>query len=318
MPHSILIVNPRASKVRAATSLEPLLQTAVAALTDRDGTPPEVVTPGDGDATEALVRQALADHGSALASVVALGGDGTARAVGAALAGSGVPLGILPGGTGNILAGVLGIPGGLPQAVELLRVARPRAIDLADVTVEHADRPAGAPPVRTVSAIGCGIGFDARLMATTTGESKARWGRVAYLFQAVHLASSVGIVPYHLVIDGRPIETEASIAMVTNMGDMVPGLVRPRFPAIPDDGLLDVFVVGARHALEGIRGLADQLLRTGTGGGPGSRTLRFRCHSARLDSTPPEPIQVDGDAWGIGAIEATVRPGTLRVLVPPS
>jgi diacylglycerol kinase family enzyme len=104
--------------------------------------------------------------------------------------------------------------------------------------------------------------------------------------------------------------------MITNMGDMVPGVIRPRFPAIPDDGLLDVFVVGARHALEAIAGLADQLLRTGTGGGPGSRTLRFRCHSARLASTPPEPIQVDGDPWGEGAIEAVVRPGALVMLVP--
>jgi diacylglycerol kinase family enzyme len=167
-----------------------------------------------------------------------------------------------------------------------------------------------------VSAIGCGIGFDARLMATTHPASKARWGRIAYLLQAVTLARSIDVVPYHLVIDGRPIEVDASVAMVTNMGEMVPGVVRPRFPAVPDDGLLDVFVVGARDALEGIRGLADQLLRTGTGGGPGSRTLRFRCHSARLDSTPPEPIQVDGDAWGLGALEVVVRPGALRVLVP--
>jgi diacylglycerol kinase family enzyme len=253
-----------------------------------------------------------------LATVVGLGGDGTQRSIAAALAGSGVPLGILPGGTGNILAGVLGIPSRIEAAADLLRVARPRDIDLAEVAIEIADRPAGTPLVRTISAIGCGIGFDARLMATTQGASKARWGRIAYLIQAVRLASDVGTVPYHLVVDGRAIEVDASIAMVTNMGDLVPGLVRPRLPAVPDDGLLDVFVVGARDPLEGIRGLADQLLRTGTGGGPGSRTLRFRCRSARLASTPAEPIQVDGDPCGVGALEAVVRPGALRVLVPPA
>ncbi len=315
-PRSILIVNPRASRVRAAGDVDALVGVASVSLAARDGRAPDVVTPGDADATASLLRDLLARDREALASVVVLGGDGTVRAAGAVLAGTGVPLGILPGGTGNILAGVLGIPGRLEQAALSLRTARARDIDLADVVIEDADRPPGAPPLRTVSAIGCGIGFDARLMATTAGESKARWGRVAYLFQAVTLARSIGTVPYHLVIDGRPIETEASIAMVTNMGDMVPGLVRPRLPAIPDDGLLDVFVVGARDALEGLRGLADQLLRTGTGGGPGSRTLRFRCRSARLDSTPPEPIQVDGDPCGSGAIEVTIRPGALRVLVP--
>lgn len=317
MPHSLLIINARASRVRAVASVEPVISAAVAALTERDGAPPEVLAPDSVDATEALIRDALAGPPGELGSVVVLGGDGTVRAAGDALAGSGVPVGILPGGTGNILAGVMGIPSSLHKAAELLRVAQPRAIDLADVLIEDAERPPGSPPVRTVSAIGCGIGFDARLMATTAGGSKARWGRIAYLFQAVSLARSIGSVPYHLVIDGRSIETEASVAMVTNMGDMVPGLVRPRFPAIPDDGLLDVFVVGARHALEGIQGLADQLLRTGIGGGPGSRTLRFRCRSARLESTPPEPIQVDGDPWGVGALEATIRPGALRVLVPP-
>lgn len=315
-PRSILVVNPGASRVRAGDDVDRVLAIATEALTRRDSAPPEVVTPADAEATDALVRGAVSRQPAEVASVVAFGGDGTVRGVAAVLAGTGVPLGILPGGTGNILAGVLGIPSRLSAAAELLAVARPRAIDLADVVIEDVTRPAGSPPMRTVSAIGCGIGFDARLMATTPRASKARWGRVAYLFQAVQLAGSIGSIPYHLVIDGRSIETEASIAMVTNMGDLVPGLVRPRFPAVPDDGHLDVFVVGARHALDGIRGLADQLLRTGTGGGPGSRTLRFRCRSARLDAMPAEPIQVDGDPCGTGALEATVRPGALRVLAP--
>ena len=302
--------------MRAAGDLDGPLRAAVAALTQRDGRPPEVVTPDEPGASETLIRDIVAQDHHDLASVVVVGGDGTVRAIGALLAGSDIPLGVVPGGTGNILAGVMGIPSDLEKAAAALRTARVRPIDLADVTIEHADASPDAALVRTVSAIGCGIGFDARLMATTHPESKARWGRIAYLFQAVTLARSIGIVPYHLVIDGREIETEASIAMVTNMGDVVPGVVRPRFPALPDDGLLDVFVVGASHALDGIRGLADQLLRTGTGGGPGSRTLRFRCHSARLASTPPEPIQVDGDPWGVGSLEAVIRPGALRVLVP--
>jgi diacylglycerol kinase family enzyme len=263
-----------------------------------------------------LLRDALASD-DAPGAVVAVGGDGTVRGIGTLLAGTGIPLGVLPAGTGNILAGVLGIPGDLERAAALLASARPRAIDLADVRIEEAGSPPGAAPIRTISAIGCGLGFDARLMLSTHPERKSRWGRIAYLFQAVTLAREIGVVPYHLVIDGRPIEVEASVAMVTNIGDIVPGVIRPRFPAIPDDGQLDVFVVGARHALEGIRGLADQLLRSGTGGGPGSRTLRFRCHTARIASTPPEPIQVDGDPYGFGTLEAAIRPGALHLLVPP-
>jgi diacylglycerol kinase family enzyme len=211
---------------------------------------------------------------------------------------------------------VLRIPAGLPDAIASLGTARPRSIDLGDVQLHTTDLAPGDPPGRTICAIGCGIGFDARLMATTEPAQKARFGRYAYFIQAFRLASTIGAVPYRITIDGRVIELEASIAMVTNVGDIIPGILRPRLPALPDDGQLDVFVVAAKGVVEGLRGLADQLTRTTLGGDHTTRTLRFRCHSARLESTPPEPIQVDGDTCGVGAIEVTVRPGALDVLVP--
>jgi diacylglycerol kinase family enzyme len=211
---------------------------------------------------------------------------------------------------------VLGIPKGLAGAIEALGRARPRSIDLGDVALYPADRPPDAEPERTICAIGCGIGFDARLMSTTGSDQKARFGRYAYFIQAARLAARIQATPYRLTIDGRVIELEASIAMVTNVGDLIPGVLKPRLPALPDDGQLDVFVVAARGVVEGLRGLTDQLTRTTLGGDADSRTLRFRCRSARLEATPPEPIQVDGDPCGSGTIEVEVRPGALQVLVP--
>ncbi len=147
-------------------------------------------------------------------------------------------------------------------------------------------------------------------MATTEAAHKARFGRYAYLFQAVRLASTLQAVPYRITIDGRVIELEATVAMVTNVGDLVPGVVRPRLPALPDDGQLDLFVVAAKGVVDGYPGTRRPPDRgPAVGGDADSRTLRFRCHSARLESTPPEPIQVDGDPCGIGALEVIVRPG---------
>ncbi len=291
-----------------------MLPDIVEALKRRDGVPPEVVTPDGPSDVEGTVRDAV-DAG--VASVVGLGGDGTQRAIATALSGTDVPLGILPAGTGNILGGVLGVPTRLDAAIQSLATARPRTIDLGDVAMYQTDLPEGAPPVRTICAIGCGIGFDARLMATTQASHKARFGRYAYLFQAIRLASGIDAVPFRITIDGQLIELEASVAMITNVGDLVPGLIRPRLPALPDDGQLDLFVVAARGVVDGILGLTEHLLRTRIGGDAHSRTLRFRCRSARLESTPPEPIQVDGDPCGTGAIEVVVRPGALKVLVPP-
>ena len=313
MPASLVIVNPHASRIRAAGGGAALLPSITAALTRRDGVPPEVVTPAGADDVARHVREAVR---LGLASVVGLGGDGTQRAIATVLSGTDVPLGILPGGTGNILGGVLGVPTGLREAIESLASARPRRIDLGDVALYTTDLEPGMPPAYTICAIGCGIGFDARLMATTEGAHKARFGRYAYLFQAIRLASTLQAVPYRITIDGRVIELEATVAMVTNVGDLIPGVLRPRLPALPDDGQLDLFVVAAKGVVEGLRGLADHLTRTSVGGDEASRTLRFRCHSARLESTPPEPIQVDGDPCGIGSLEVTVLPGALQVLTP--
>ncbi len=313
MPSSLVIVNPRASRIRDDRAAADLLPAIVDVLTRRDGGAPEVVTPSS---AEAVVGHARAAVDRSAPSVVGLGGDGTQRAIASVLGGTDVPLGILPGGTGNILGGVLGIPTSLRDAISALGTSRRRAIDLGDVRLFTTDLGPGAPPTRTICAIGCGIGFDARLMSTTESAHKARFGRYAYLFQAIRLASSIQAVPYRITIDDRVIELDASIAMVTNVGDLIPGVLRPRLPAIPDDGQLDVFVVAARGVIDGLRGLATQLMRTTMGGDAGSGTLRFRCHAARLESTPPEPIQVDGDPVGTGALEVHVRPGALQVLVP--
>ena len=125
-------------------------------------------------------------------------------------------------------------------------------------------------------AIGCGAGFDARVMATTPAHLKRRFGKSAYFAQAIRLALEIEAVPFRITVDGQVIETDASIALIANMGELVPGLVGPRLPIIPDDGLLDLIVVGARGPLHGMKGLIDQLFRTHLGGGSGSDSLRVR------------------------------------------
>jgi diacylglycerol kinase family enzyme len=186
-------------------------------------------------------------------------------------------------------------------------------VDLGVATIEPAD---GQPHSRHAFTIGCGIGFDARVMLTTPPELKRRLGRAAYFAQAAWLAARIGAVPYRVTIDGEAFETDASIAMANTMGELVPGVIGPRLPIVPDDGLLDVFVVGAKGPIAGVRALIDHLRRTELGENTGLNTLRVRARRVRLESTPPEPIQVDGDAFNPGAIEAQVLPGALAVLVP--
>ena len=158
--------------------------------------------PGTGQAVEALRHQPRV--------VVAAGGDGTVRAVAAAMAHSGVPLGLLPLGTGNLLARNLGLPLEQEAAVEVILGSTSRPMDIAWLSVddvyEEADRPAegtllgeavgsdvGLYPRGVVAAAAgeyaylviAGIGFDGETMAQTRPQLKEKVGWSAYVFAAL-------------------------------------------------------------------------------------------------------------------------------------
>jgi diacylglycerol kinase family enzyme len=305
---SLVIVNPNASQARDASTRAVLISGACAALEQRDGVAPLIVeTAAEGD-TRPLVEDALA---TGVAAVVGVGGDGTLRDIAELLVGSGVPMGIVPAGTGNQLAAVLAVPAQPSAAASALATARSRTIDLGRVTLQLVDQPARSG----VFTIGCGAGFDARLMATTPRDLKQRIGKAAYFVQALKLAASVDVVPYRVTVDGQAFETEASVALVGNMGQLVPGLLDLRMPILPDDGLLDLIVVGARGPIHGMKGLVDQLLRTSLGG-EGTDSVRVRGRQISVEAASPEPLQVDGDYVGEGSLVAQVLPSALQVLVP--
>jgi diacylglycerol kinase (ATP) len=315
MPWTLAVINPNASRLRDPGARAAVADALRRVLRTRDGAEPQVVEPSDAAEAMAIAGHALRDGATA---VVGVGGDGTLKDLAEVLSGTGVPLGMVPGGTGNVLAGVLGVPGTLSGAVELLGAARPRTVDLGDVRIELDGGPDVAPEVRRMAfMVGAGIGFDARVMATTPVDWKRRLGRAAYFVQAAWLAARIGAVPYRVTVDGVTMEIDGSIALVTNFAELVPGVVRTRLPVVPDDGLFDVFVAGARNPVEGVRVLVDHLVRSDLGHDASLGTIRLRGRHVRLEALPHEPLQVDGDPLGPGALEATIRPGALRVLVRP-
>ena len=158
--------------------------------------------PGAGQAVEAVSRGA--------AVVIAAGGDGTVRAVAAGMAGSGVRMGILPVGTGNVLAGNLGLPDDPAAAMAVALGEYHRNVDLTWVRLDgveeasplpaegglvlaaHAARPLeagpgpnGAAPLPAPDEYACavvaGMGFDGRTMAGTHAALKKQFGWIAYV-----------------------------------------------------------------------------------------------------------------------------------------
>ena len=138
----------------------------------------------------AAIREASAAAVAAGSDLVVLaGGDGTVRDAVGPLAGTGIPVGIVPCGTGNLYATAVGIPRDLDHAIDAIRNGSPLPHDVGEVRLVPPavdGEPAGEPVV-TSFVVACGTGFDARLIAATSREAKRRYGVAAYFIAASRL-----------------------------------------------------------------------------------------------------------------------------------
>lgn len=312
---TLLLLNPAASRLRDPARRARLVA-AVQASAHLGGPTAEVVEAADPAELVTAARTGLA---AGVERVIVAGGDGTVVAVVAALAGSGVPVAVLPGGTGNILAGSIGIRGPVDRVPDLLRRSRARRIDVGDARWGAGDDAAGTRERARSSrlfGVGAGIGFDARVMAATTADQKRRLGRLSYFAVAVPQGLAIRNAACRLTVDGRVFETEAAVVLVTNCGELVPGRLGPLRPVVPDDGLLDVIVVRAGNPLAGIHGVIAALVRPVSSGGPGGPAWRALAREVHVETAVPEPVQVDGDFVGEGPLTAGLLPDPALILVP--
>lgn len=263
--------------------------------------PHVVATTADSPGTE----QARAAVAAGADLVLAWGGDGTVNAVAAGLAGTGVPLGILPAGTGNLLARNIGVPLGLRDAAKVALTGRDRAVDLLEL---------GLGGRVTTCSVMAGIGLDAVLIDAPEN-LKNVIGPTAYVVNGVralgHRTTRFGVA----IDGGRPHWYNAKSVLVVNVGGLVAGLdVAPE--AEVADGLLHVIVLPLGTPLDLARTAGDLALRR-------PRHDRSRRHfagrSVVIVSRETQPRQVDGDVIEDGRrLEARVRPGALVVRVPGS
>jgi YegS/Rv2252/BmrU family lipid kinase len=237
--------------------------------------------------------------------VIAAGGDGTVRVVCAELAGTGVPVGILPVGTGNLLVRNLGLPLDLSAAVRVALTGRDRALDLVRVEGDQlaTDR----------FAVMAGLGLDAAVVGEAPPKLKARMGWAAYVVSIVRNLSFPAVRVEIAVDDEPPVRRWVRTVLVGNVGTLHGGLsLLPN--ARPDDGLLDVVAVAPRR-LTDWPALAWRVVRRSRGQDERLRTWRGRRVVIRAEEACPR--QLDGDVIEFGhELRCEVEPGVLLVRVP--
>jgi len=264
--------------------------------------------PGRGMAGEAV------DAGCEI--VIAVGGDGTVRAVAESLAGTDVALGIVPQGTGNLLARNLEVPlDDIAAALDRISAGETRRIDLGWVRCDGGDERAFAVMV--------GFGVDAQMLVETDDDLKDRAGWLAYVEAMGRAMAGTEMTDVTLTVDDdEPREVRGHTLLIGNCG-MVQGGVRLLPDAVLDDGRVDLLLVSSDGPLQwldtvrsvvwdnGIRRLItgdDEAVSTNS-------TDHLTAERVRVELGAPLAFEVDGEEIGeVSSFEVRVQAGALQVL----
>jgi YegS/Rv2252/BmrU family lipid kinase len=256
------------------------------------------------------------EHGAGLAGnavaagarlVVACGGDGTVNEVASSLVGTGVALGVVPLGTGNLLATNLGIPTAIEDALAVLVDGDERRIDV------------GRVDGRIFLGM-TGMGLDAAMIADAPEGLKRRAGWAAYAVAAArHLNDRISAISVH--VDGRRTRHhDVSMLLIGNIGRLQAG-IEPLPGAEVDDGLLELAVIAPHGPLGWVRVMAA--LRRGHGHGhdgnsDASRSVyRDRGRRISVRARHPMPHEADGETLPAGTrLDVEVWHDALTIRVP--
>jgi diacylglycerol kinase family enzyme len=211
-----------------------------------------------------------------------------------------VPIGVLPGGTGNLIARVLGIPLSIDEAVDVLLEGDEARIDLGSIGGHR-------------FAFAAGVGVDAKMVETTTPVLKGRFGVLAYFWTGARAALRQDRFAVTATVDGVRHERMATMVMVANFGAVFRDLITLGPGIRQDDGLLDLCVFSPKGFRDSVR-ITLRLLRKDFRTDP--CMLYTAGRTLRIETDPPRPVQADGDLVGMTPFDVVVEPLAANVLVP--
>jgi len=269
------------------------------------------------DPGRAMATEAVADGCEV---VIAVGGDGTVRTVAEVIAAADDPapaLGIVPQGTGNLLARNLGIPlGSIPKALDIIAAGTARQIDMGWVRVDGAESETGF-------LVMVGFGLDAHMLAETDDDLKKKAGWLAYVEAMGRAVSASETVDFRIALDGGPEQTlSGHTLLIGNCGE-IQGGVTLLPDAVIDDGRLDLLVVSADNVAEWMQTLRtvvwDNGIRRLLGGDDETVSVDAAQHltgeSIAVALPEPVPFEIDGEEAGsVTTLAVRVQPSALRVL----
>jgi YegS/Rv2252/BmrU family lipid kinase len=241
-------------------------------------------------------------HAHKYQAVFTLGGDGTVMEVLSALAHQGPPLGVLGGGTGNVVARTLGIPLNPARAVPMLLNGDEATMDLGRLGDGRR------------FAIGVGVGLDATMISEAPARLKRRFGFMAYVIGGFKAVLRNQKFQLRLTVDGVVFERNASAVLVANFGAVLNDLVSFGDGIVRDDGLLNACVFSPASFTDALR-LLWRMMRKDFRADP---CLFYKSgREFRIETNPGMPAQADGELMLPGTpLSVSVDPLAGVLLIP--
>lgn len=285
----LIIANPSAGRKNAR------LVYHVAEKLARKGARADVVETKTEQAARAALLGAIHD----IDTLVAAGGDGTIRALARVLGEKklALPLGIIPAGTGNVLANELGLPRNPGALAELLLNGTTRSARLMSAN--------GAPFLLMASA-----GFDANVVMHLSMSLKQQIGRTAYAFPTARELMHQPPAPFEVLLDGTPYAaTWAIVANARTYGGS--------FRLVPDASIFDDQLHAVLFGARTRRGRLKELLALAAGHVEQCRSVHvIPCKQALIRTPKHQPTQADGDALGFGPVEIKAMEQPVALIIP--
>src|SRR4051794_31290284 len=229
---------------------------------------------------------------------VVVSGDGLMGAVGGALAGSEIPVGLIPGGRGNDLARALGIPDDPEAAVDVILAGHSRRIDVGEANGK-----------RFLGIVSVGFDSECNRLANETHFIR---GNLVYAYSMIRTLIGWRSARFTVVAGGERKRLEGYFVDVANNSVYGGGMyIAPE--AEIDDGLFDVVAITEVGKLRFLRGLREVLKGAHI---DKEEVTSFRASRLELDASRPFPVYADGDHLTDLPVSLRILPSSLSILVP--
>ena len=256
--------------------------------------------------------------------IVAAGGDGTVIEVITGIIGSGIKLGIIPFGTGNMLALNLGIPNDVTKAISLVLNGKTRMVDIGKICfIKKQFQLFKNKKLLNQSlsekcryfAFMSGCGLDAKIIKETSREKKKKIGLYAYFLEGIRhaLFTKSKNVIFKIKLDNKiKLKTRALTVLIANSGNIMGDLITLAPNASISDGLLDLVVISPTSR----RDYLSILLRIFSRKKPekDEKIQYYQVKEIEIKAKPNVFIQADGDIIGKTPVRVSVIPSAIEVI----